>query len=172
MSTPTARVSCAFTSSPHLATQDIARLEVDCASHGQVIRYPLHLRVNVEPSKDMPAPPHEKPLAERHEALLRPALSFDEAMRLTDEQAVARELPLRPNPDEVPKAFNAWLRCVAMPGYRIKPNLVSNPDVAHGKAKQQSGPLSATGAVSSACARSARVGLEKRSLRCPSPTIG
>ncbi len=121
---------------PSSATHDVARLEVDCATHGHVIRYPLHLRVNVAPVRDMPAPPNEKPLAERHEALLRPALSFDEAMRLTDEQAVARELPLRPNPDEVPKAFNAWLRCVSMPGYRIKPNLVSNPDVTHGKPKQ------------------------------------
>jgi Peptidase A4 family len=123
---------------PSSATQDIARLEIDCTTHGHTIRYPLHLRVNVEPARDMPAPPHEKPLAERHEALLRPALSFDEAMRLTDEQAVARELPFRPNSDEVPKAFNAWLRCVSMPGYRVKPNLVSNPDVAHGKPKQQS----------------------------------
>ena len=123
---------------PSSATHDIARLEVDCTTHGHTIRYPLHLRVNVEPARDMPAPPHEKPLAERHEALLRPGLSFDEAMRLTDEQAFARELPLRPNADEVPKAFNAWLRCVSMPGYRIKPKLVSNPDIEHGKAKQQS----------------------------------
>ena len=43
---------------------------------------------------------------------------------------------MRPNPDEVPKAFNAWLRCVSMPGYRVEPHLVSNPDVTHGKRKQ------------------------------------
>lgn len=121
---------------PSAATHDIARLEIDCAAHGNLVRYPLHLRVSLEPTQDMPSPPLEKPLAERHEALLRPALSLDEAMRLTDEQALARELPLRPNPDEVPKAFNAWLRCVSMPGYRIKPHLVSNPDVTHGKRKQ------------------------------------
>ena len=83
----------------------------------------------------MPAPPHEKPLAQRHEALLRPALWFDEAMRLTNEQAAGTSC-VAADPDEVPKAFNAWLRCVAMPGYRIEPNLVSNPNIAHGKAKQ------------------------------------
>ena len=121
---------------PSAATHDIARLEIDCAANGNLVRYPLHLRVSLEPTQDMPSPPLEKPLAERHEALLRSALSLDEAMRLTDEQALARELPLRPNPDEVPKAFNAWLRCVSMPGYRIKPHLVSNPDVTHGKRKQ------------------------------------
>ena len=123
---------------PSSATQDIARLEIDCAANGNIVRYPLHLRVNPEPTTDMPSPPLEKPLAERHEALLRPALSLDEAMRLTDEQAFARELPLRPNPDEVPKAFNAWLRCVSTPGYRIKPHLLSNPEITHGKRKQHS----------------------------------
>ena len=124
-----------FHAQPSSATHDIARLEVDCAANGNLVRYPLHLRVSVEPTVEMPSPPLEKPLAERHEALLRPPLSLDEAMRLTDEQALARELA-RPNPDEVPKAFNAWLRCVSMPGYRVKPHLVSNPDVTHGKRKQ------------------------------------
>jgi Peptidase A4 family len=121
---------------PSSGTHDIARLELDCVATGTAVRYPLHLRVSLEPTAQMPSPPLEKPLAERHEALLRPPLSLDEAMRLTDEQAFAQELPLRPNPDEVPKAFNAWLRCVSMPGYRIKPRLVSNPDITHGKRKQ------------------------------------
>jgi Peptidase A4 family len=123
---------------PSSATHDIARLEVDCAANGNVIRYPLHLRISLEPNVDMPAPSLEKPLAQRHDALMRPPLSLDEAMRLTDEQALTRGLPMRPNPDEVPKAFNAWLRCVSMPGYWIRPHLVSNPDVTHGKRKQHS----------------------------------
>src|ERR1700737_4950946 len=123
---------------PSSATHDIARLEVDCAASGRVVRYPLHLRVSLEPTTEMPSPPVEKPLARHHDGLVRPALSLDEAMRLTDEEALARGYPLSPNPDEVPKAFNAWLRCVSMPGYRIEPHLVSNPDVTHGKAKQHS----------------------------------
>jgi Peptidase A4 family len=123
---------------PSSPTQDIARLEIDCAANGSVVRYPLHLRVNATPSVDMPSPPFEKPLAERHEGLMRPALSLDEAMRLTDEDAIARELPLRPNPDEVPNAFNAWLRCVSTAGYRIKPRLIPNPEITHGKRKQHS----------------------------------
>ena len=123
---------------PSSATHDIARLEVDCAASGRVVRYPLHLRVSLEPTAEMPSPPVEKPLARRHDGLVRPALSLDEAMRLIDEEALARGYPLCPNPDEVPKAFNAWLRCVSMPGYWIEPHLVSNPDVTHGKAKQHS----------------------------------
>jgi hypothetical protein len=123
---------------PSSATHDIARLEVDCAASGRVVRYPLHLRVSLEPTAEMPSPPVEKPLARRHDGLVRPALSLDEAMRLVDEEALARGYPLCPNPDEVPKAFNAWLRCVSMPGYWIEPHLVSNPDVTHGKAKQHS----------------------------------
>jgi hypothetical protein len=121
---------------PSSATHDIAWLEVDCAANGRVVRYPLHLRVGLEPSAEMPSPPLEKHLARRDNMLMRAGLSFDEAMRLTDEEALAQGFPLRPNPDEVPKAFNAWLRCVSMPGYRIEPHLVSNPDVTHGKRKQ------------------------------------
>jgi hypothetical protein len=146
---------------PSSATHDIARLVLDCTANGNVVRYPLHLRVSLEPSQDMPRPPLEKPLAERHEALLRPPLSLDEAMRLTDEQALARELPMRPNPDEVPKAFNAWLRCVSMPGYRIKPHLVANPDVTHGKRKQHAPANS-----SNWC------GYERLRSLAPSPTVG
>ena len=121
---------------PSSATHDIARLEVDYAANGRLVRYPLRLRVSLEPTAEMPSPPVEKPLPRRDNVLMRPGLSFDEAMHLTDEEALARGYPLRPNPDEVPKAFNAWLRCVSMPGYRIEPHLVSNPDVTHGKRKQ------------------------------------
>src|SRR5205814_1206581 len=109
---------------PSTITHDIARLEVDCAANGSVVRYPLHLRVSAEPNAEMPAPPLEKPMALRHDVRLRAALSTDEAMRLTDKAALANGYPLRPNPDEVPKAFNAWLRCVTMPGYRVEPQLV------------------------------------------------
>jgi hypothetical protein len=71
---------------PSSATHDIARLEVDCATNDKLVRYPLHLRISLVPSVEMPSPPVEKPLARRHEGAVRPALSLDEAMRLTDEQ--------------------------------------------------------------------------------------
>jgi hypothetical protein len=121
---------------PSSGTHDIARLEVDCAANGNLVRYPLHLRVSFEPSTEMPAPPLEIPLALRHDVRMRPALSVDEAMYLTDHEALARGFPLRPNPSEVPKAFNTWLRCVTAPGYRVEPHLIPNPDVTHGKRKQ------------------------------------
>jgi hypothetical protein len=85
---------------PSSATHDIARLEVDCATDDKFVRYPLHLRVSLVPSVEMPSPPVEKPLARRHDDLVRPALSVDEAIRLTDEEALARGIPMRPNPDE------------------------------------------------------------------------
>jgi hypothetical protein len=121
---------------PSLPTHDIARLEVDCAANGHLVRYPLHLRVSFEPSAEMPSPPLEIPLALRHGMCARPAISVDKAMYLTDHEALAGGFPLRPNPNEVPKAFDTWLRCVTMPGYRIEPHLISNPDVTHGKRKQ------------------------------------
>jgi hypothetical protein len=73
---------------PSSATHDIARLEVDCTADDKLVRYPLHLRVSLVPSVEMPSPPVEKRLA------------LDDAMRLTDEEAFGRELPMRPNPDE------------------------------------------------------------------------
>ena len=85
---------------PSSATHDIARLEVDCATDDKFVRYPLHLRVSLVPSVEMPSPPVEKPLARRHDGFVRPALPYDEAMRLTDEEALARGLSMRPNPDE------------------------------------------------------------------------
>ena len=120
------------------ATHEIARLEVDCTAKGNVVRYPLHLRVGLEPTADMPSPPVEKPLALRHGVRMRRALSSDEAMLLSDEEALAQGLPLRPNPESVPQAFDAWLRCLSMPACRIEPHLVSNPDVTHGKRKDAS----------------------------------
>ena len=85
---------------PSSATHDIARLEVDCTADDKLVRYPLHLRISLVPSVEMPSPPVEKPLARHHDGLVRPALSYDEAMRLTDEETLGRGLPMRPNPDE------------------------------------------------------------------------
>ena len=45
---------------PSSATHDIARLEVDCATDDKFVRYPLHLRVSLVPSVEMPSPPVEK----------------------------------------------------------------------------------------------------------------
>lgn len=126
---------------PASTTHDVARLVVDCAANGSVVRYPLHLRVSLQPNADMPSPALEKPMALRHDVRLRPPLSIDEAMRLTEGEALARGYPMRPNPDEVPHAFSAWLRCVSMPAYRIEPYLMSNPDVTHGR-RTQHGPAS------------------------------
>ena len=45
----------------NIATDDIARLEVACVAKGNIVRYPLHLRVGIEPTAEMPSPPVEKP---------------------------------------------------------------------------------------------------------------
>jgi hypothetical protein len=45
---------------PSSATHDIARLEVDCTTNDKLVRYPLHLRVSLVPSVEMPSPPVEK----------------------------------------------------------------------------------------------------------------
>lgn len=85
---------------PSSATHDIARLEVDCTADDKLVRYPLHLRVSLVPSVEMPSPPVAKPLVRGHDRPVRPALTLDDAKRLTDEEAFGRELHMRPNPDE------------------------------------------------------------------------
>jgi hypothetical protein len=117
-------------------SKEVAKLVVDCVVNGKLVRHPLHLRPSFEATSDMPSPPAERPLAQRADARIRPALSYDEAMRLTERDALTRGYPMRPNPDEAPKAFSAWLRAVSAPAYGIEPYFVSNPDVTHGKGKQ------------------------------------
>src|ERR1700694_6262674 len=47
---------------PSSATHDIARLEVDCAASGRVVRYPLAFGVSLLPTAELPSPPVDERL--------------------------------------------------------------------------------------------------------------
>jgi hypothetical protein len=120
-----------------------AALVVECLKGREVYRKRVHLRPSFEPNADMSAPPKELPLACRPGARVRPGLSFDEAIHLTNKEALARGYPFRPDPESSPNAFNVWLRAVSAPAVQIEPHPVSNPEICHGKAKQH-GPATSS----------------------------
>jgi hypothetical protein len=84
----------------------------------------------------LPAPPVESALVHLQSGKLRPLLSLDEALKLTDEEVLARGYPLRPHPEEAPRAFRSWLQSVSMPMTEVEPHPISNPGKSHGKSKQ------------------------------------
>ena len=124
---------------PDAESEEVGRLVIESERDGKVSHHSLHLRSNHTPTEKMPAPAPERALAFRNAGRALEPLSVDGALRLTDEEALARGYPLRPNPEEVPKAFHAWLRAVSTPMVVVEPHLISNPNVSHGK-NLQHGP--------------------------------
>ena len=123
-------------------TDDIARLVVTSKAGRKTTRQQLHLRSGHEATEAMPFPPQRRAQMLDLGANVRPALSYEEALRISDEQAIKRGYPLRPNPDETPQAFDSWLRSVSTPMRLIEPHLITNPDISHGKALITAGPAS------------------------------
>lgn len=121
---------------PSWESEEIAKLVIESVKDGKATHYPLHVRSSRSPNEEMPAPPVERALAHRQMGRARPPLSVDEALRLTDEEALARGYPLRPHPEETPNAFRAWLRAVSIPMTIVEPYGISNADKSHGKNKQ------------------------------------
>jgi hypothetical protein len=111
-----------------------ARLVLEAEAEDEVSSHVLELRPSRTPTDDMPAPRAILPKPLREKASIRPALTLDEALRLTHEEAVERGYPLRPDPDEAPYAFNAWRRAVTTPSTQVEPNIVARPDVTHATA--------------------------------------
>jgi peptidase A4-like protein len=118
-----------------------ARFVVDCESEdGAFHEYPLELRLSPTPSDEMPAPPSPHAKGRRSGATLRPPLSREELLHLSEDELLERHYPLRPDPDEAPDAFNTWRRAVSTPSTYVEPHLVSNPDITHGTAIVEAGP--------------------------------
>ncbi len=118
-------------------------LVVKSVSADKTVHHPVHLRSSHTTAADMPAPPPEHALAFRRGLRVRPPLSVEEAMKLTDEQAIERGYPLPPHPELAPRAFQSWLRAVSMSAHILEPHVVSNPDLSHGKAIQH-GPATSS----------------------------
>ena len=120
-------------------SEELAKLVVTSTAHGNTVHYQVNLRTSHTPTNEMPLPPAYRSRMMNMGDRRRPALSFEEALRLTPEESVARGYPLRPNPEDAPKAFDSWLRSVSMPMTIIEPHLVTNPNMSHGKAAPAAG---------------------------------
>ena len=107
-----------------------ARFDVDCAADGKISIFPLRLRPSSSPTAEMPAPPAEVAKS-RPGALIRPALTEDDAMHLPAEELAQRGYPMRPDPDKAPEAFATWLKAVTSPSRFVSPRLVPHPEVTH-----------------------------------------
>jgi len=70
---------------------------------------------------------------------IRPALAGD-PMSLSRQELVRRGYPMRPDPDESPDAYAAWLRAVSKPATEIEPKLIRMPNRFHGALKVENGP--------------------------------
>jgi hypothetical protein len=116
-----------------LAASDVPiRLVVESEAGGRVLRTSLELRADSEPTPDMPAPPPVVSKRHREGAHVRPALSEEESLRLTNDELLQRGYPPRPDPRQAPLAFSRWQKMVSRPATFVEPKTVPNPDVSHG----------------------------------------
>jgi hypothetical protein len=115
---------------PESESEQAVQFEVDCTAGKVAKRFPLHLRSNSASTLDMPAPAAEIKKAER-EALVRPALSNEDALRLDDNELARRGYPPRPDPAQSPSAFASWLRAVSQSVKLVSARSVVNPERKH-----------------------------------------
>jgi hypothetical protein len=118
---------------PSWASDEIAKLQAEIVKDGKRTTRELHVRSSHEATREMPAPPAESVLSQLKSGRMRPPLSIDEALHLSDEEALDRGYPPRPNRDEAPGAFRAWLRAVSLPMTLVEPHLIANEGKSHGK---------------------------------------
>lgn len=102
-------------------------VQLDCRVNGKAVRYPLHLRASLSPSKDMPAPQTEMPTPRGSQVM--PALSEQEAQQLSDEELIGRGFPPRPDASTSADAYAKWRELVSQPMTMVPPHLVSRTDI-------------------------------------------
>jgi hypothetical protein len=116
-----------FNVNPSEEADEVAAFAVDCTSDGQSRTFGLELRSNSSPSLDMPAPTAEIRTPQASD-VIRPALTKEEALQLSDNELVKREYPMRPDAQQAPGAFAAWLQAVIKPARRVDPRQVADPE--------------------------------------------
>jgi hypothetical protein len=114
---------------PSDEADDVAKFVIECSADGRVTHYPLELRSSAEESRKMPFPARQRP-ARKKSATIRPALSEEERLRLSQEELRERGYPPRPNPQAL-APFKTWLRAVSVPMTMVEPRLVTNTGVSH-----------------------------------------
>ena len=123
--------------------QDIqdAHLELNCTTQDAVTTYPLHLRIAVSPTADLPAPETSVPAPAGSKVL--PALTDEAARQLSDRDVIAQGYPPRPNTAESPEAYANWLGRVSRPITILPPHSVSRSDISHSLTGVTEGPSGA-----------------------------
>jgi hypothetical protein len=113
----------------------LVKLVMRCKVRDREMLHPLELRVGDKPSDDFPAPPREgsfKPKGAR----VRPALTSEEALHLSDEELRLRGHSIRPDPETAPDAFLAWRRVALAPMTFVNPRSVPRPDIVRARPKK------------------------------------
>jgi len=117
-----------FNVNPSDDADEAAAFAVDCTSEGQSRTFGLELKPSSIPTSDMPAPAAEI-RAPKATDVIRPALTEAEALQLSDDELVKREYPVRPNPEQAPDAFAAWLQMVTQPAARVDARQVAHTEL-------------------------------------------
>jgi hypothetical protein len=105
-------------------------LAADFLTEGRLHRYPISVDFSRDPAH------YKRParITDSDESSVRQGLSPEEAQDITNEEALSRDLPFRPDPETSPHAYRSWLRAVSSTATRIDPHIVTSEDVTHGKA--------------------------------------
>ena len=96
------------------------KLVMRCKVRDQEMLHPFEFRVGDKPSNDFPAPPRAGSCKPKG-AYVRPALTPEEALHLSDEELRRRGLSIRPDPETAPEAFLAWCKVALTPAYAHHP---------------------------------------------------
>jgi hypothetical protein len=126
---------------PSAESEGIAKVVLDCEVSGKVTRFPLELRASAKPTEEIPAP--SLAIQSQAGASVRPGLSEQDMLHLSNQELHKRGYPARPNPEQAPGLFNTWRRIVSTPMTIIEPHTVSNPGISHGPVKIVAGPQTA-----------------------------
>ncbi len=118
----------------HVTAQDESpqdvRMQLDCAAGAIVTTYPVHLRTGSSPTADMPEPETSVPTPKGARVL--PALSDEDAQKLSDQDLFSLGYPRRPDAAASPDNYANWLDLISRPITVLPAHLVSRSDVSHG----------------------------------------
>ena len=109
----------------------IIKYVLDCDVDDKVTQYILELHINSEPTAEIPSPPQEP----KWEGKVRPALSEEEMLNLSDSELSKRGYLRRPNVDKSSNAFKIWRRSVSLPARVHEPQTTYQQRNAHSLVK-------------------------------------
>ena len=116
----------------------IAKMVLKCEADNKLVEYPLELRSSFKPTHEMPSPPKKNRKTSKKDTSIRPAISEEKMLKISDDELLKRGYPPRPNPEEAPDAFRIWKRIVSIPMTMVKPQVVTNHGISHGGAYHDS----------------------------------